>query len=424
VYDGDDRITTMTAGSAVTTFTHDAYGRMTGRSGATTETYGWDARSELATVASSEGTVTYQYYAAGLPARRQSSVSGDATDTAYFWSGGKLAASESADGTLMRYIYGPGGMPLQLIDTKPGGSPTPYWYHLEPLGNVVAITDAEGWTTASYDYDPWGKATSTGAYQYDLAISRANPLRYRGYFYDAELELYVLPARVYDPALKRFLSVDPDASTALSPLEMNRYAYCSGGPVNSHDPSGAMADYVGDGKRSVINAKENAARHTSNKKWKSKWSAQAEDAYEEEVARAAKVKKLKDEAKHAALRAGLARGQANAIAAAEQRAANARMMKTANMVGGIGSGVELVGASLFGLGAALDATVVGVGPGIALNVIGGVLVAGSIACQLWAFRHARNAGATREVAFGTAVTEYQVVLRLRESKSLNGLGER
>lgn len=239
-YDVDDRIATMTAGSAVTTFTHDAYGRMMRRSGATNETYGWDARSELATVASSEGTVTYQYDAAGLPARRQSSAPEDATDTTYFWSGGKLAASKSADGTLMRYVYGPGGMPLQLIVTKPGGGPTPYWYHLNPLGNVAAITDAAGAAMASYDYDPWGKAISTGTYQGDDEIWRANPLRYRGYFYDAELELYVLPARVYDPALRRFLSVDPDASTALSPLDMNRYAYCAGDPVNALDPSGAQ----------------------------------------------------------------------------------------------------------------------------------------------------------------------------------------
>jgi RHS repeat-associated protein len=313
----------------------------------------------------------------------------------------------------MRYIYGPGGMPLQLIVTKAGGSPTPYWYHLDPLGNVIALTDAEGLTTASYDYDPWGKAISTGTYQGDEEIWRANPLRYRGYFYDAALGLYVLPARVYDPALKRFLSVDPDASTALSPVEMNRYTYCINNPIAYDDPSGAAPDLDGDGKLDVEDTAQ--ANYTANPTAANKAARDAAvNAASNPGSTASAVAKA----------ARVAREKANAIAAAEQRAANARMMKTANMVGGIGSGVELVGASIFGLGAALDATVVGVGPGLVLNVIGGVLIAGSIACQYWAFQHAMKAGATREVAFGTAVTEYQVLLRLRESKSLNGLREK
>ncbi|TDB39969.1 MAG: hypothetical protein D9V44_01305 [Actinobacteria bacterium] len=46
------------------------------------------------------------------------------------------------------------------------------------------------------------------------AIAARNPLRYRSYYLDAETGLYYMPARYYDPATARFLSVDPAAPSA------------------------------------------------------------------------------------------------------------------------------------------------------------------------------------------------------------------
>jgi RHS repeat-associated protein len=39
-------------------------------------------------------------------------------------------------------------------------------------------------------------------------IGAVNPLLYRGYYYDAELGMYYLQSRYYDPAVKRFVNAD------------------------------------------------------------------------------------------------------------------------------------------------------------------------------------------------------------------------
>ena len=61
---------------------------------------------------------------------------------------------------------------------------------------------------AAYTYDPWGKLLSaTGT------LADTNPLRYRGYYYDAETGLYSLQSRYYDPTACRFLNAAGLAST-------------------------------------------------------------------------------------------------------------------------------------------------------------------------------------------------------------------
>ena len=43
-----------------------------------------------------------------------------------------------------------------------------------------------------------------------MQLAYANPIRYRGYYYDQDTGLYYLNARYYSPELRRFIS--PDAS--------------------------------------------------------------------------------------------------------------------------------------------------------------------------------------------------------------------
>ena len=63
-----------------------------------------------------------------------------------------------------------------------------------------------------------------------------NPYRYTGQQFDALTGLYSLRARYYDPALGRFLS--RDVFPYGNPVELNRYTYAAGNPVNFADPSG------------------------------------------------------------------------------------------------------------------------------------------------------------------------------------------
>ena len=95
---------------------------------------------------------------------------------------------------------------------------------------------------ASYTYDPWGKIISSSGTLADI-----NPLRYRGYYYDAETGFYYLQSRYYDPEIGRFINADSYASTdATGLLSTNMFAYCENDPVNRSDPRAEFFDTVFD----------------------------------------------------------------------------------------------------------------------------------------------------------------------------------
>ena len=79
---------------------------------------------------------------------------------------------------------------------------------------------------------------------YDVA--NANPIRYRGYYYDDDTGLYYCNARYYSPKWRRFIS--PDDTAYLDPESvngLNLYCYCYNDPVNYADPSGSSAIMIG-----------------------------------------------------------------------------------------------------------------------------------------------------------------------------------
>ena len=77
---------------------------------------------------------------------------------------------------------------------------------------------------------------------YDTALAELNPIRYRGYYYDAETGYYFLQTRYYSPEWRRFLNTDSTFIAGDDALNAsNMYAYCNGNPVMFVDPSGMRA---------------------------------------------------------------------------------------------------------------------------------------------------------------------------------------
>ena len=69
-------------------------------------------------------------------------------------------------------------------------------------------------------------------------LGTKNPLRYRGYVYDNDTQLYYCQSRYYDPALGRFLNADAFASTGQGILGNNMFAYCGNNPISRVDATG------------------------------------------------------------------------------------------------------------------------------------------------------------------------------------------
>ena len=135
----------------------------------------------------------------------------------------------------MDFIYDNTGKPYAL---KYDG--TLYYYVLNLQGDVISIVTHWGESYGSYTYDAWGNVISQSG-----SIASLNPIRYRGYYYDAETGLYYLGSRYYDPQVKRFINADGAAFATINPYgdgltDKNYFAYCDNNPVSRSDDGGQV----------------------------------------------------------------------------------------------------------------------------------------------------------------------------------------
>ena len=134
---------------------------------------------------------------------------------------------ETYGNNTLDFFYDASGHPYAL---KYNG--TTYYYITNLQGDVMYLIDANENTVASYEYDPYGNIVSASG-----TMAEVNPLRYRGYYYDTDLDMYYLQSRYYDASICRFVNADDVSmigvdSTALS---YNLFAYCNNSPVNNID---------------------------------------------------------------------------------------------------------------------------------------------------------------------------------------------
>ena len=134
------------------------------------------------------------------------------------------------------FLYDESGI-IGMVHTV-GSTANTYYFQRNLQGDVVAIYDANGVLKAKYLYDAWGNCTiSSETPSYDVA--NANPIRYRGYYYDDDTGLYYCNARYYSPKWRRFISPDDTAYLNHENVNgLNLYCYCNNDPVNYADPSG------------------------------------------------------------------------------------------------------------------------------------------------------------------------------------------
>ena len=193
----------------------------------------WQHGRQLASIADGSNTYSYTYNAEGL--RTGKTVNG--VTTSYTVIGGTLIGEKTGSNSIV-YLYDESG--IRYGFTYNGIS---YYYELNLQGDVIGIYDSTGAKVVEYTYNVWGELLSvTGSLA--STIGQANPIRYRGYYYDNETGYYYLQSRYYDPETGRFLNADGQLNQDTM-QGYNLYAYCGYNPVNRIDPDGKNAIVFG-----------------------------------------------------------------------------------------------------------------------------------------------------------------------------------
>ena len=100
---------------------------------------------------------------------------------------------------------------------------TVVYYHTDALGSPVAVTDANRNVIERSEYEPYGQLLNRPA---------TNGPGYTGHVADAATGLSYMQQRYYDPAIGRFLSVDPVTADVATGANFNRYGMATTIPID------------------------------------------------------------------------------------------------------------------------------------------------------------------------------------------------
>ena len=199
----------------------------------------WGEGRRLKRIVGTAGEVTFAYDSDG---KRVKKTSGN-TETKYYYNGSTLSGlvrtTTGNTGTTkitVQFVYDAEGKPFLLrLNGK-----TDYFYLYNGLGDVVGLIDSSNKVVVRYQYNSWGKVTSSEDTS-GVSLATLNPFCYRKYVYDSETGLYCLGSRYYDPEVGRFVNADDTDVIFAKPQELgskNLYAYCDNNPVAREDYAG------------------------------------------------------------------------------------------------------------------------------------------------------------------------------------------
>ncbi len=198
----------------------------------------WQGGRQLAGMTNGTTTLSFEYNDSGL--RTTKTV--DGVVHTYTYRGSTLVSDITATDEMYFNYDQNGSLVGMTYDTA---TTTGKFYFVKNLqGDIIGILNSSGKLLASYTYDAWGNVLSAVNHDDPLDLAHRNPLRYRGYVYDSETELYYLQSRYYDPEIGRFLNADSYAQTYETVVGSNMFAYCGNNPVKCADDGGEWANIV------------------------------------------------------------------------------------------------------------------------------------------------------------------------------------
>ena len=243
-YDATKIHAVTTAGT--NTYSYDANGNVISRNGST---LGWTSYDRPSRIDNGTGTVSYLQYDAGRQLWRQDAYSSGAPESTVYV--GELLEKVTKDGVTSwkHYVEAPTGTAAVYLRRSDGTASTYYLTH-DHLGSTDKVLDAAGGiVTVAESFTALGarrganwQGTPTPAEL--AAIASTTRDGFTGHVMLDNVGLVHMQGRVYDPAIGRFLSVDPLVRDVAAPQSWNGYGYVEGRALSWTDPTG-FAPFTG-----------------------------------------------------------------------------------------------------------------------------------------------------------------------------------
>lgn len=225
-----------------TIFTYDNRGNLKSGGGHTVDWMSFDMPKRI-----NKGAVTVDFlYGSEHQRIHQTRVEPHATTTNVVYAGAQEVEKKQAgpaDPVITVKTYWPFGIGLEIDSgtTSSEQSSEIYWTHTDRLGNVIAVSNADGELKERLAYDAWGKRRSTEKPYVSTPDGLDGGVDNRGFTGHEmldQLDLVHMNGRVYNPWLGKFLSADPLISDPTNGQRYNRYSYVLNNPTNLTDPTG------------------------------------------------------------------------------------------------------------------------------------------------------------------------------------------
>ena len=189
-------------------------------------------------------TATFTYNDALQRAKMELKKNGTKELNRYYISDCYEIDDRAVGGVLQKLYLGGDYYSAPAVYVKDGsGSWQLYYIFRDYQGSITHITSSSGSQVQELSYDAWGSLRNP-ANQVNYAPGSEPALFLgRGYTGHEHLPMFGLinmNARLYDPAVGRFLSPDPDGQAPDMTQNFNRYSYVLNNPLAYTDPNGEL----------------------------------------------------------------------------------------------------------------------------------------------------------------------------------------